>query len=187
MIAIFNMKKKTDISPVGKTELKGIFKAVSEAYDTNKVQVFIKRDNRLKLPENVMVFQEFAYTASKFCSGGALRTLMYLFSISGYENLIGIDIKTMAEELNVSEISIQRAMNELVKYNVINKFKNTGDRRRNDYFINPVAAWRGNSFARQKFMEQMEDKKQLSLFGKTEEDSEQDNSVKGKLKPNPDF
>ena len=181
------MNKKKSIDIQKKIELKGIKDAVSDSFGTDKVSVFIRKENRITLPQNIMVFQEFAYSASIFCSPTALKILMYLFSTSGYENLVAIEIQTMSEELKISERTVIRAFNELIKYNVVNKFKNKADRRINDYFINPVAAWKGNSYARKQFMSKMEDKKQLSLFGKDDVPMIEKDSVNNDLKENDKF
>jgi len=54
---------------------------------------------------------------------------------------------------------------------IIIRTKHPSDKRRNDYFINPVAAWRGNSYARKKIMSRI-DPSQLLLFGeKPKEDA----------------
>jgi DNA-binding transcriptional regulator GbsR (MarR family) len=77
-----------------------------------------------------------------------VRILMYLFGLSAYENYLSIDIKTLGEQLKLTDRSIISAINELVDNNIILKFPHPTDKRRNDYFINPTAAWKGNSYAR---------------------------------------
>ena len=181
------MNDKKDIVPSRKKQIEAISKTIGESLGVDTVKVFIKPDNRLKLPDNVMVFQEFAFTASRLCSNSALRVLMYLFSISGYENLIEFHVISLAENLNVHQRTIIRAINELIEYNVVQKFKSKKDGRINDYFINPVAAWRGNSQARQKYMMEFNDKNQLLLFAGDQDQVEVNDSVKTKIAENKDF
>jgi predicted transcriptional regulator len=97
---------------------------------------------------------------------------MLFFSKTAYENFIGMDVKSIAEALKITERSVISSLNELVENNIIIKVPNVTDKRRNDYFVNPMAAWRGNSFARKKSLTKIEkiDANQLSIFGLEESD-----------------
>jgi DNA-binding MarR family transcriptional regulator len=79
------------------------------------------------------------YTQSTF------RVLFYLISLSEYENFISIDVKTIAENMNMSPLSVKRATKQLSDDNVIKKIDHPSDKRRIDYFLNPMAMWRGKS------------------------------------------
>lgn len=129
----------------------------------------IKPKTRPSLAPNIMVFQTFAYLASTELKPSSNKVLMYLFSMSAYENFLGIDIKTLSEKLSMSERSVISALNELEDNGVIAKVKSGTDRRRNDYFINPMSAWKGNSTARKMKLDIIEDEdpNQLHLFGET--------------------
>lgn len=124
---------------------------------------------RLKLPENIMVFQAFAFLAATKLSYNAMKILMLFFSKSGYENFVGMDIKTIMEDLKYkSETTVINGLNQLVKNNIIIKTTYVTDRRRNEYFINPIVAWKGNSFSRKKSVKTLqENKNQLDIFGNT--------------------
>ena len=102
--------------------------------------------------------------------------LMFLFSQSGYENFVSMDLVTMAEELKMSSRTIARAMNQLVEMKIVIKIKGGygPDRRRNEYYINPIAAWKGNSYTRLQAIKKA-DKNQLLLW--TGENKENDNEV----------
>lgn len=91
---------------------------------------------------------------------------MWFFAVSQYENFVGVDIQTLIEELLMSKRAVIDGLNELEENNIIIKFKNGRDRRRHDYFINPTAAWRGNSVARKMFINKVnfEDPKQLKMW-----------------------
>jgi hypothetical protein len=53
-------------------------------------------------------------------------------------------------------------MKALKEYNVINQYPNMTDKRRNDYFVNPLGSWKGKSRNRIKQMSELA-KNQLSL------------------------
>jgi hypothetical protein len=121
---------------------------------------------RVKLEDNIMVFQTFAWLACKKLKPCSNKILMWFFAVSQYENFVGVDIQTLVEELDMSKRAVIDGLNELEENNIIIKFKNGRDRRRHDYFINPVAAWRGNSVARKMFINKVnfEDPKQLKMW-----------------------
>jgi hypothetical protein len=121
-----------------------------------------------KMPDAVFVLQNFCknianridYTQSTF------RVLFYLISLSEYENFISIDVKTIAENMNMSPLSVKRATKQLSDDNVIKKIDHPSDKRRIDYFLNPMAMWRGKTLNRDKFLIKAKAKKiQLGLFG----------------------
>jgi DNA-binding transcriptional regulator GbsR (MarR family) len=92
---------------------------------------------------------------------------MFFFGLSAYENFLGIDIKTISETLEITERSVITALNELEGEKIIIKMKHGIDKRRNDYFINPLAAWKGNSYSRDKRIKTLvQNKQQLELFPK---------------------
>lgn len=118
---------------------------------------------RIKLEPNVMVFQAFAYLAATKLKDASNRVLMLLLSKSGYENFVSMDVVTIAEELNYTERSVISALNELTTNNIVIKTRHPSDKRRHDYFINPIAAWKGNSFTRKKMLES-HNPNQLEMF-----------------------
>jgi len=125
----------------------------------------IAQKERVKIPANIMVFQAFAYLAATKLKPATNCVLMLLFSKSAYENYVSMDVKTIAEILEYTEQSVVTALNELVKNNIVIRVKHPNDKRRNDYFLNPTAAWKGNSYVRKKVISRLqEDKKQLDLF-----------------------
>lgn len=118
---------------------------------------------RIKLPDNMMVFQAAAYLCAKELKPSTNRILMLFIAMSAYENFIGMDVKTISEELDMTERTVISALKELEQNNVIVKFKHPSDKRRHDYFINPQAAWKGNSYTRKKVLTNI-DPDQLKLF-----------------------
>lgn len=145
-------------------------KGVVDSFDSGKQPtetkvVISKQKKRIPLPPNVMVFQAFAYLSATELKPSTNRILMLLFAQSAYENFIGMDVKTISEDLKMSERSVIRGLNELEKNNIIIKYKHPSDKRRHDYFINPTASWKGNSFTRNKMIKST-DPNQLEMFPK---------------------
>jgi len=148
-------------------DIKDIVNSEKEFYSSKQpteTTVNIRTEKkRIPLPQNVMVFQAFAYLSATKLKPSTNRILMLLFSKSAYENYIGMDVKTMSEELDMSERSVLRGLNELEVNNIIIKLKHPSDKRRHDYFINPSASWKGNSYTRKKMLESIP-QNQLDLF-----------------------
>jgi len=159
-IDLENIKKSTE-------------KAVSESKhldgDNRSIEVSVNvRSKRIPLPQNIMVFQAFALLAAVNLKPSSNRILMLFFGMSAYENYIGMDVKTISEELNMSERSVIRGLKEIEDCNIIIKYPHPTDRRRHDYFINPLGAWKGNSYARKKALKKLKsNEKQLDLFNKS--------------------
>lgn len=150
------------INNKNKYDLRGISDVIKDKIPDTKSVKIIVAESKGKLDPFIIVFQEFCnFVAPKLSSAG-LRVLIKLFGISGYECLIGIDQLTLAEEIKLSIRQIQNGLDELCKYNIIIKAKNVTDRRRNDYFINPMAAWRGRSLNRTEALKYLT-KEQLAI------------------------
>lgn len=141
-------------------------KLVSPGNENNvQVSIRVNRKPLNKMPPNIMVLQAFAKLAAMKLKPVTNRVLMFFFGLSAYENFLGIDIKTIAETLEITERSVITALRELEHEKIIIKLKHGIDKRRNDYFLNPLAAWKGNSFTREKrIKELMKNDKQLALF-----------------------
>tara|TARA_B100000683_G_scaffold226751_1_gene225861 strand:- start:1474 stop:2154 length:681 start_codon:yes stop_codon:yes gene_type:complete len=122
---------------------------------------------RPKLPPNVMLFQTAAYVCATNMSGAANKILMLFLSLTAYENVVGMDQLTIAEDLKMGESSVRRGLDELLNANVISKVKCMNDKRRNEYFLSPFGVWKGNSVQRNKLIRKMlgTNESQLSLFG----------------------
>lgn len=138
--------------------------AMKDTKNGTHVSVTVKDQRRVPLPPNVMVFQTFAYLAATKMSPAANRILMLFLAMSQYEGAVSMDIKTIMEELDIkSNATVSTALEQLEEYGVIIKIPYLKDKRRNEYYINPIAAWKGNSEGRRLFMRQS-DPGQLSLF-----------------------
>ena len=128
---------------------------------------------RTPLPPNVMVFQTFAYLSATRLMPVSCKILMLFFSKMEYSNYIGMDISTIAKEIGMSQSSIEKGMRELKEENILILLKNPMDKRRNDYFLNPFSAWKGNGYERKKSIKKINNTEpnQLNLFGVQSDDS----------------
>ena len=156
-----------------KNQMQEVHKALTEIAQKNgqvpQINIY-NTPKRIPLPPNVMVFQTFAYLAATKLKDCSIRVLMLLFSKSAYENFLSMDVTTIAEELKYTDRSVIAALNELTANNIIVKIPHPSDKRRNDYFINPAAAWKGNGYTRKKKMESF-DPAQIKMFSLNDEHS----------------
>jgi len=147
-----------------------IERGIEETGKDNKMNfevTTIYKGQRGKMPDSIFVIQNFANELSKRknYSANTFRVLMHFFSLSQYENFISIDVKTISENLDISVASVKRATSQLKEDNIIMKHIHPTDNRRIDYFINPHAAWRGNTLNRDKQLKKHKDNKmQLDMF-----------------------
>lgn len=166
-----------------------VYKIVNKEADgirPTEITVNIREEKKkIPLPPSIIVFQAAAFLCSTKLTASANRILMFFFSKSVYENFIGIDVLTLSEELKIGKLTVIKGLQELEEANIIIKIQNTQDRRRHDYFINPIAAWKGNSFTRNvqinKMKETKESHAQLNLFNIIPE------AKKKAIKPSEDF
>lgn len=133
----------------------------------------IKRKGNPKAAPNIQVFQTAAYLAATCLKSSANQVLMYFLSISEFENFISIDQTTLSEELKMSKSAVEKSLRELSENGIIIKTKYTKDKRRNEYYLNPMSAWKGKTLNRKIALQQAfnENKNQLHLFGETYEEN----------------
>ncbi len=105
---------------------------------------------KARLPEFMMVFQYFGEYAVKNFTPATCKVLWMFVSVSEMKNYLTLDINTIEERTGMSRKSVYNAINQLKEHNVIVIVKNMQDKRRNDYFINPQAMWKGSSTNREK-------------------------------------
>jgi predicted transcriptional regulator len=140
---------------------------VSKDFNIDLDVTTIYKSRTGKMPDSVFVLQDFAL---KLAIRGVYnlityRILFYFIAVSQYENFISADVKTIAEDLNISVPSVKRATKQLTDDNIIMKIEHPKDKRRIDYFLNPKATWRGKTMNRDKFIDKAKKNKlQLELF-----------------------
>jgi len=162
-----------------------VYKVIQDSnleYTPQEITVNIRTEKKkIPLPPSIIVFQAAAYLCATKLNASTNRILMFFFSKSVYENFIGIDVKTLMSELDMSKPTIVNALKELEVNNILIKYKNVNDSRRHDYFINPITAWKGNSYTRNEKIKAIKetDSKQLDLFNLS--------PIKNAIKPSKDF
>ena len=129
----------------------------------DKISISIQGNRRIPLEANVMLFQAFAYLAATKLKPSTCKVLYYFFAFSEYENYIMVDVKTISENIKMTARSVLSAIKELKEAQIIIITPHPSDKRRNDYFLNPLAAWRGNSYTRKEKMMKLA-KKQMDMF-----------------------
>lgn len=160
-----------------------VFEVVHDWESRTETNVTIRTaPKRISLPPNMMVFQAAAYLCATKLNASTNRILMFFFAKSAYENFIGVDIKTICEELKMSKPTVCDGLALLEENNVLIKYQNVHDKRRHDYFINPVSAWKGNSYTRKEKLKVMEsaNTNQLELFGEVVEPKKISKSAENK-------
>jgi DNA-binding MarR family transcriptional regulator len=144
--------------------------AVEVGRDNNmNVQVTnIVKTRQGKMPDSVFVLQVFCQQLAnrKNYSAATFRVLNYFWALSKYENFVSIDVKSISENLELSEVSVKRSTKQLVDDNILMKLEHPTDKRRIDYFLNPTASWRGKTLNRDKAIEKLtqKNKYQLDMF-----------------------
>jgi DNA-binding MarR family transcriptional regulator len=160
---------KDEVQNKGKEKALTIIKGALELAGLNpeEYDLSLYRKTRVRVAPNIQLFQTAAYLAATCLSPSANKILMYFLSLTEFENYVGIDQKTLHEDLNISLRSTERGINELVDNGIIIKVKHLSDKRRNDYFINPMSAWKGKIKNRKRALSILNKEldSQLNLFG----------------------
>jgi DNA-binding MarR family transcriptional regulator len=160
-------KKINNLREYGEYLSQGI-EEVGKDYGLNTKANLIISQQRGKMPDAVFVLQSFAQKVAhrKNYSANTFRVMLYFFGLSEYENFVSVDVKTISEWLDISEVSVKRATKQLTDDNILIKTEHPSDKRRIDYFLNPMASWRGKTMNRDKAIEKLQkkNKAQLDMF-----------------------
>lgn len=135
---------------------------------------FTKRNNQPKPAPNIQVFQTAAYLASTTLSPAASKIFLYFLSISEFENYVDVyHHETISEEVNLSLRHTMRGLKELEENGIVIKTVNRHDKRKREYFLNPMSAWKGKTLNRKIALSKLnsENNDQLHLFGETYEEN----------------
>lgn len=135
-----------------KENKKKAYKVVSEMKEIYQqeggnvsVTVYNGRNKIKGMPDWIMIFQAINETLTRELKPGTCKVLLYLLSIAQYDNFVGINIETLQEKLSLSKVTVITGMNELKKKNILLSIKDSLDKRRNVYRINPHHSWRGSN------------------------------------------
>jgi len=152
---------------ISKKKIEGIRDYISDETGVNKIIITQGKYYPKNIPEFAMIFQailkEFIYSLAP----ASAKILLYMLGKLDYSNHIGINQETMSEECKLSIPTVARSIKELLDNKIILAYKDTSDKRRNIYIINPYTAWKGTFNERKKAIKAV-DKNQLMLFGKEE-------------------
>jgi DNA-binding MarR family transcriptional regulator len=168
---------KNELEDDGKRRALTIIKGALElaGLDPEQYDLNLYKKGKVKAAPNIQLFQTAAYLAATCLSPSANKILMYFLSISEFENFVGIDQLTLHEDLNISIASTERGIRELVENGIVIRTKHPSDKRRNDYFINPMQAWKGKTLNRKIALNKLnkENPNQLHMFGESLEENQE--------------
>jgi len=155
-----------------------------QGLDMKDYNISLFKKTTVKAAPNIQLFQTAAYIAATCLTPSANKILMYFLSLAEFENFITMDQKSLNEELKISLRSAEYGIKELVDNGILIKIKHPSDKRRNDYFLNPMQAWKGKTLNRKIALAKMnqESSIQLQIFGESFEDSQirESNEIKAK-------
>jgi DNA-binding MarR family transcriptional regulator len=158
------MKKEQKIVGNGKQRNDDVVSAIRNTLDISDDHVIsvnlIKR--KAQIPEFIMLFQAVSLMIAKDISPSALAVFHLFLGKMQYSNHVGCDQKTIAEELYMPLPTVERAIKDLTANKIIIAYKDSQDRRRNIYIVNPNIAWKGSARARKLAMKAI-DPRQLKL------------------------
>jgi len=122
--------------------------------NADDVKVFFSRGQKEKEPF-VKFFQKQAEIINS-CKPATAKIFIYFLQASQYGNYVEADIKLISGIVSLSPLSVKRGIAELIEKNVIIKYKDLNDKRRNSYYINPFVSWKGNPSERIKVAKHLE-------------------------------
>jgi len=110
------------------------------------------------LPPSIYVMQRFALLFSEkvILNVSTYRVVFHFMALTQFENKIQIDILTICENLDLNKSTVIKALNTLVKLNIVMKYPSLNDKRRHDYIMNPYTMWKGKSSNRSKSIKKYE-------------------------------
>lgn len=133
-----------------------------------------------KTPDFVMIYQE---VGKKVLEGeislSTSKVFFYLIMNIGFENFIGIDLKSISENIKMPLPTVKKTMKELKEIGILISIKDNFDGRRNVYRFNPVVAWKGKVNNRSKAIK--ENPAQIKMFSNIAENKAD------AMQPNQDF
>ena len=134
--------------------------------EETQVSIHVKKKIPRQSSTYTMFYQNINLELVKHLKPNSCKVLMYMMAKTGYDNFVGVNQETIQEELDYTSIrSVQVAISELKKMNIIIATKDLADKRRNIYFINPLQSWKGKVAKRLQSMARLKEinADQLSL------------------------
>jgi hypothetical protein len=162
---------------IKKSEMVAIHNAITDQMETAKVTMIVQRDVAKYKEPFTILFQASTLAMGRHISPSASKLLINLCGCVGYGNIIEKGIDELAEHMLYSRRQIERALKELIYYNVLIASKHPADKRITQYHLNAHQSWKGNVKDRKTKIASY-NKNQLTLFA-----GEKINA----LKPNKEF
>lgn len=136
-----------------KEQSEAVVKQMKEIYGENTNVSVYNRPKKIKgIPDFTMLFQGITFPLTRIMTPAACKLLLYFLSKTQWDNFIGCNVKTMSEDLNLTERTIIKSTKELKQLSVIISIKDDDDKRRNVYMINPHQSWKGTYTKRKKIL-----------------------------------
>lgn len=130
--------------------------------DDTKVAVIVQRSIP-KTPDFVMLYQEIG---KKILEGNislsSSKVFFYMIMNMSFENFIGIDQKSISDNIKMPLPTVKKAMKELKEFGMLISIRDNFDTRRNVYRLNPIVAWKGKVRSRIKAMK--DNPEQIKMF-----------------------
>lgn len=128
----------------------------------NTITVSIRKPKIPRGPDFVMIYQEIGkqILEGNMCLSTS-KVFFYLIMNINFENFIGIDLKSISENIAMPLPTIKKAMKELKSAGMIISIKDNFDARRNIYKLNPLVGWKGKQINRIKIIKQNPDQTML--------------------------
>lgn len=147
------------------TEQDKITTTIEEIYNDHEsdVNVAIYQKKKYQFPDFVMVFQAMSLVITKALKPSSCKLLWYFIAKLQYSNHVGVDVLSIMEDLKYSKMTVITGLNQLKEFNIIIPYKDTSDRRRKIYIINPHHSWKGTWKSLLKTKKVLGDKYQLKL------------------------
>lgn len=148
------------------------------------LELRLKPVKRIQMPEFTMIFQATGLLVLKEIKPATLSVFWLFLCKLQYSNHIGVHQKTIAEETNLSIISVKRGIKELLDKKMIVGYADPSDARRQLYIINPHVAWKGKNKKRILAIKELvkTNPNQITIFDQIEEVTK-----RSALQPSSDF
>ena len=108
-----------------------------------RVTVYNGRGKIKGTPDFTMLFQSITYSLTKVMTPASCKLLLYFMTKAQWDNFVGCNVRTIAEDLLLTERTVIKSVKELKSLKIIVAIKDDDDRRRNVYMINPHQSWKG--------------------------------------------
>ena len=111
--------------------------------EDTSVSVYVKKSIP-KQSNYTMFYQDVNLELVKLLKPNACKLLLFLMSKTQYDNYVGVNQKTIMEELGYKTLKcVVDGLKELMGYNIVLVLTDIDDGRRNLYYLNPMQSWKG--------------------------------------------